>query len=499
MEFCENLNDMKYMILGKERGAEEMLHLCIYNHMKRSGLHEVAETFAKEANIEMADLVHDERMLTDWWGIFWPQFGSRMAMQPGENPESSAQPSVKEALEILSSLNRTNVGIARAPPNGNPSQHVNNVMGQSPEGWFQTPPEDSQRRAGKHPMNTDTTSILGRSAAGEMGMGALMFPPVHFLPTEMTSGLHINKYSHLHMPGTIQPPLPQGFEAFRSIQLEPTYPAGQDWAYLPAATIAGYSDSCHAISGCMNTGTTSILGHSAAREKGKGILRYTPVQLLPAEMTPGLHINKSSHLHMPGTIQPPPPQGFGDFRSVQLEPTYPAGQDWAYLPAATIAGYSDSCHAISGCMNTGTTSILGHSAAREKGKGILRYTPVQFLPAEMTPGLHINKSSHLHMPGTPQLPPPQGFGAIWSVQHEPSYHAGQDSAYIPAATITGENNWENQGSLTGVGVNASDGPHPDSFISHVPAAVPELMLQEAEERQRPSKRQRRPKPSRGKP
>lgn len=39
----------------------------------------------------------------------------------------------------------------------------------------------------------------------------------------------------------------------------------------------------------MNIDTSSILGHSASKEKGKGPLGFPPVKLLPTEITPVPH------------------------------------------------------------------------------------------------------------------------------------------------------------------------------------------------------------------
>lgn len=236
MEFGKDRNDEKFMFLGKEWDAEKMLHLYIYNYMKKRGLHGAAETFAKETNIEMLELDYDEGLLTDWWELFWPKFCSRMTQQVEGNPQSSAQPPIKVALDMLAAMKSPKAGGSRQPLTGN--LHVNNVMGQPPASVLQTFPGISQRRAGKHPMTTDTTSIPGKSAARAMGKGPLGFPPVKLLPTEITAVLPPGNPSHLQRPVTIQPP-PQVVRAPQSVQLESTYPAGQDLAYSPAAPNTG--------------------------------------------------------------------------------------------------------------------------------------------------------------------------------------------------------------------------------------------------------------------
>ncbi|KAK1370140.1 hypothetical protein POM88_036232 [Heracleum sosnowskyi] len=150
---------------------------------------------------------------------------------------------------------------------------------------FQTPPECSQTRAGKRPLeeDPDTATILGPRKKGK---GPLGFPPVKLLPPEGTFVRHFRNCSNLQMP---QAP-PEVVWADRSVQLQPTYQAHQNLAYPP---------------------TTPIAGENIWKNQG------------------------SENLQMPGTLQAPPK--WVD-RSVQLQPTYQAGQNWAYPATTPIAG-----------------------------------------------------------------------------------------------------------------------------------------------------------------
>ncbi|KAK1375330.1 hypothetical protein POM88_031523 [Heracleum sosnowskyi] len=241
-------NGVKYMFLGKERGAEEMLHLYIYNYLKKRGLDEAAKTFAEE----MLRLDCDDSLQKDWWYALWPELCSRMTKQPRWNLQSPAQSPLQEAVPVLESLRRYQ-----------PPQHVRNVVGHPAEEVSQALQDMNQLRAGKLPMNTDSASILGHPGSKEKGKGLLGFPPAKLLPSEITLVQHSRNSSYQQMPGgTIQPPQIVG--PYQSVQLEPTYPARQDLTYPPAAAVVAAP-----VSGenkCRNQGSLMRIGVNAPDE-----------------------------------------------------------------------------------------------------------------------------------------------------------------------------------------------------------------------------------------
>lgn len=83
---------------------------------------------------------------------------------------------MEEGLKMLPSLQSPTVGVSQQLPSGNPPEHVNTFVGQPPVSMSQTPQGFSQQRAGKRPVNTDTTSIVGYSAASAKGKWPLSYP-----------------------------------------------------------------------------------------------------------------------------------------------------------------------------------------------------------------------------------------------------------------------------------------------------------------------------------
>ncbi|WOG89833.1 hypothetical protein DCAR_0209072 [Daucus carota subsp. sativus] len=80
------------MAFKNEGDVEKMLDLYIYNHMKEINLQDVAEIFAKEANIETSQLVEIEvNLMRRGWLLFWLTLCSRLLNKAGVNAQSSGQ------------------------------------------------------------------------------------------------------------------------------------------------------------------------------------------------------------------------------------------------------------------------------------------------------------------------------------------------------------------------------------------------------------------------
>ncbi|KAK1370190.1 hypothetical protein POM88_036282 [Heracleum sosnowskyi] len=258
--------------------AEKMLQHYIYNHMKRKNLHDVAEIYAQEANLESSQLARcEESLLTEWWESFWPTFCSRLSNEAGANAQSSGQPSMVNALSMLASLKNQGASSSQQTPmdpqqdvlpenhassllplldrNQQSSYGLNNycnLIAHSPA-EFLSAPGIYPRRTGKLPMNTVSDSILGQSAANPLlvadafGNECLGFAPVEFLPGQALVGANMlytmqpsGSQSHLQLPATMETPAqgtkePKYDGLGRCVEMELTCPVGPNSSFTDHA------------------------------------------------------------------------------------------------------------------------------------------------------------------------------------------------------------------------------------------------------------------------
>ncbi|XP_074331145.1 uncharacterized protein LOC141668253 isoform X2 [Apium graveolens] len=108
---------------GKGWDSGKMLQLCIYDRMKKKGLHNAAEMFAKEVNLAMVEFVNfEEGLLQEWWEVFWPQFCSRKTNIDEEAERSEQTPiGFEEGPLGLSPAQLLMTEITLVPPSGNAS------------------------------------------------------------------------------------------------------------------------------------------------------------------------------------------------------------------------------------------------------------------------------------------------------------------------------------------------------------------------------------------
>ncbi|XP_074335461.1 uncharacterized protein LOC141672712 [Apium graveolens] len=245
MDFGNEWVEEKKMAIEKDEDAEKMLQYYIYNRMKKENLHDVAEIYAQEANLEISKLARcEESMLTKWWESFWPTFCLRLSSKRGENVQSAGQLSTGYALAMLASLKNQGASSSGQTPKepqqnvlpvtGNPvmshqftgnapiipnfsnvmqENHVSgmlpeleryqqdtrglyncdNVIAQSPAELFSAP-GNYQHRAGNLPMKTVSDGFLGQSSAKPLfvaetfGNKHLGFAPDELLPGQALVG-----------------------------------------------------------------------------------------------------------------------------------------------------------------------------------------------------------------------------------------------------------------------------------------------------------------------
>ncbi|KAK1370189.1 hypothetical protein POM88_036281 [Heracleum sosnowskyi] len=343
------------MAMENGEDAEKMLQLYIYNHMKKKNLHEAAEIYAQEANLEMSQMARcDESLLTEWWRSFWPTFCSRLSNKSGANAQSSGQPSIETTQAMLASLHIDGTSSSRQAPTSIAQQDVlpeiattgmsrqlagktpiipnfqyvmqenhdsslfpllernqpiicgsnncGNVIAPSPAELLSAPGV-YQNRTGKLPMNTISDSILGQSAAKPLlaaeafGNEFLEFPPVELLHEQEL----VDADMLYMMP-------PSGCQS--NLQLPATMETPAQVTKIPQNDRPGRSDNMELTHPVGPDSPITIIeenaGLSAAQALGKGPLGFPPVQLLPTEITSVLpHVNPSQ-LQMPVSVQPPP-------------------------------------------------------------------------------------------------------------------------------------------------------------------------------------------------